>query len=146
MKLFDKDFTKEEISAVAALLSSQIKSHSLFTFSGELGAGKTTLIKAFCEVLGVKGNVTSPTYSLVNQYQGIINQEKVQIHHIDLYRLQSDEEAFQAGIDEILETAELCLVEWPDRLSGWLDRRRVEVLLTASSPELRHIEVFSHEN
>jgi tRNA threonylcarbamoyladenosine biosynthesis protein TsaE len=146
MKLFDKDFTKDEIAVVAAMLSAQIKSHSLFTFSGELGAGKTTLIKAFCEALDVKDKVTSPTYSLVNQYQGIVNHEKVQINHIDLYRLQSEEEAFQAGIDEILESAELCLIEWPDRLSGWIARRRIEVLLSASSPELRHIEVFSHEN
>jgi tRNA threonylcarbamoyladenosine biosynthesis protein TsaE len=146
MKLFEKDFTKDEISAVAALLSAQIHSHTLITFSGELGAGKTTLIKAFCEALGVKDKVTSPTYSLVNQYQGLVKDQKVEIQHIDLYRLQSEEEAFQAGIDEILATADICLVEWPNRLPGWLDRKRVEVLLSASSPELRHIEVFSHEN
>jgi tRNA threonylcarbamoyladenosine biosynthesis protein TsaE len=146
MKLFDKDFNKDEIASVAAMLSTKIKSYPLITFSGELGAGKTTLIKALCETLGVQEKVTSPTYSLVNQYQGSMDNAPVQIHHIDLYRLNTEEEAFQAGIDEILETAEVCLVEWPQRLPGWVDRRRLEVVLSASSPELRHVEVFTHEN
>lgn len=146
MKLFEMDFNKGEISSVASLLSAKIRSYSLITFSGELGAGKTTLIKALCEALGVREKVTSPTYSIVNQYQGRVDNSPFQIHHIDLYRLQTEEEAFQAGIDEIIETAELCLIEWPQRLPGWLDRKRIEVVLSASSPEMRHVEVYSHEN
>ncbi len=146
MKLFEKDFSKEQLEAVAAHLLEYMNSYHLTTFTGDLGAGKTTLIGTICQKLGVEDKVSSPTYSLVNQYSGKLGHKDIEIFHIDLYRLGSEEEVFQAGIYDILNTAEICFVEWPERLSDWTARKRLEVCLTSSTPEMRHIEVFSHEN
>lgn len=146
MMLLVKDFSKDQLPAIATQLLEFMNSYHLVTFTGELGAGKTTLISAICETIGVSDKVSSPTYSLINQYSGTINNNVVQIYHIDLYRLKSEEEVFQAGIEDILNSAQICFVEWPERIPDWTGQKRLEVHLTASSPDMRHIEVFSHEN
>ncbi|NNE29050.1 MAG: tRNA (adenosine(37)-N6)-threonylcarbamoyltransferase complex ATPase subunit type 1 TsaE [Saprospiraceae bacterium] len=81
---------------------------------GDLGSGKTTLVKAFCKVLGVQEEVSSPSYSLVNEYEGVWEGETIRIFHIDLYRLESIEEALGIGIEEYLEGDSFCFIEWPD--------------------------------
>lgn len=146
MLVFEKDFSKEQLLEVATQFLEFMNSYHLFTFTGELGAGKTTLISAICEKLRVTDKVSSPTYSLINQYSGMVRQKDVQIYHIDLYRLRSEEELFQAGIEDILNSAEICFVEWPERLIDWTGRKRLDVYLSASTPEMRHIRIFSHEN
>ena len=85
--------------------------YKVFAFSGDLGAGKTTFINALCVELGVKEAVTSPTYSIIQQYAA---GEKI-IYHIDLYRIKNKEEAIEAGIEDCLYSNEICLVEWPEK-------------------------------
>ena len=87
------------------LFSKNIK---VFVFNGDLGTGKTTFIKQICKELGVKDQTSSPTYSIVNEY--IVGDEKV--YHIDLYRLNSLEEAFEIGIEEYLDSGNYCFIEW----------------------------------
>jgi tRNA threonylcarbamoyladenosine biosynthesis protein TsaE len=81
---------------------------------GEMGAGKTTFTKEFCQQLGVVGNTASPTFSLINQYSYTdLNGKSCLIHHLDLYRLNNIQEAFDIGIEDVLYDNNFCLIEWP---------------------------------
>ncbi|MCW5923189.1 MAG: tRNA (adenosine(37)-N6)-threonylcarbamoyltransferase complex ATPase subunit type 1 TsaE [Saprospiraceae bacterium] len=81
---------------------------------GEMGAGKTTFVKAFCRHLGVRETTASPTFSLVNEYSYTEKDgSKALFHHLDLYRLQSPQEALDIGIEDLLNDPWYCLVEWP---------------------------------
>lgn len=95
----------------------------IFIFSGEIGAGKTTFIQALCRLLGVKESVTSPTFSLVNEY----SREKSgsMIYHLDLYRLKNLEEAIDIGIEEILFSDQYCFIEWPEIIESLLEGEEV---------------------
>ncbi len=100
--------------AAKALLASAHGYHVL-AFSGELGAGKTTLISALCHQLGVKDPVTSPTYALINEYRYGEGGGKI-IYHMDWYRLRDADEAINAGMEDcLLNDAALCFVEWPEQ-------------------------------
>lgn len=92
----------------------------VFAFHGEIGAGKTTFIHALCEVKGVKDAVTSPTFSIINEYNYSKNGINNKIYHIDLYRLKDEEEAIRTGIEDCLYSGHICLLEWPDRAPGIL--------------------------
>ena len=92
-------------------------------FSGEMGAGKTTLIKALCEHLGVKDEVSSPTFSLVNEYNSNVGT----IYHFDLYRIQSEEELYDIGYEDYFFSGYLCLVEWPEMAETMLPEKHVLV-------------------
>ena len=77
-----------------------------------MGAGKTTFVHAVCEAAGVKDNISSPTFSIINEY--VASSGNV-IYHIDLYRLKNEQEAMQAGVEDCLFSGNRCFVEWPDR-------------------------------
>ena len=84
----------------------------VFLFFGEMGAGKTTFIQALCGALGVKDTVSSPTYSIVNEYS-ITNGS---VYHFDFYRIKSQEEAFDIGFEEYLYSKKYCFIEWPEKI------------------------------
>ncbi|MEY4647141.1 tRNA (adenosine(37)-N6)-threonylcarbamoyltransferase complex ATPase subunit type 1 TsaE [Aquirufa sp. 5-AUSEE-100C1] len=84
----------------------------VWLFRGQMGAGKTTLTKEILAQLGVKGSVQSPTFSLVNEHQTLAGQT---IYHFDLYRLKNVQEALAIGIEEYLDSGDLCLIEWPEQ-------------------------------
>ena len=86
-----------------------------FAFSGDLGAGKTTFISALCKEVGVKEIITSPTYSIIQEYA--TDDNKI-IYHIDLYRIKNETEAMDSGIEDCLNSNEICMVEWPERAPG----------------------------
>lgn len=86
--------------------------YTVITFSGELGAGKTTFINEVCKRLGVTETVSSPTFALIQEYRS--GSGRI-IYHIDLYRIQSAEEAMEAGIEDCIMSRELCFVEWPEK-------------------------------
>lgn len=92
----------------------------LVTLTGDLGAGKTTLCQGLCLALGVidPSEVISPTFTLANEYHG-----RVDVFHLDLYRLTDPEQFYEAGLDEYLTRPGLTLVEWPERLPSWPDHR-----------------------
>lgn len=95
----------------------QLIKHKIVTFQGEMGVGKTTLIKHLCATLGAKGNISSPTFSLVNEYE-ISNTEK--IYHFDFYRLKTETEALDIGIDDYLDSGHWCFIEWPEKIQNLL--------------------------
>jgi tRNA threonylcarbamoyladenosine biosynthesis protein TsaE len=105
-------FELNEIDGAANEFLKIVKDNKVFAFSGELGAGKTTFISAVCKELKVAETVTSPTYSIIQEYQTI--GDKI-IYHIDLYRIKSGQEAMEAGIEDCLNSNEICLVEWPEK-------------------------------
>ncbi len=127
MMWMDKNYGIAEMQIVAAELSELINQFKVVTFSGNLGAGKTSLIKILCELWGVQETVSSPTYALVNQYKADSEKAGTLIYHIDLYRVKDEEEAFEAGIEDHLYSGELCLVEWPEKALGIIPKGALRV-------------------
>ena len=108
-------------------------------FYGEMGVGKTTFINAICNNLGVLDKTSSPTFSLVNQYQ--INQSSKYLYHADLYRLKSAEEAYDAGIYELFDNEDYLFIEWPEILEEFVTEKVLKVRLTLNEDQTRTIVV-----
>ena len=129
------------LPAAAAQVRAAIQGHSVVCFEGEMGAGKTTFIKALCESLGVPGNdVSSPTFALVNEYRDAHDQP---IYHFDFYRLNDPQEAAQLGVLEYFDSGYLCLIEWPSRIEELLPFNRLLIRLTATSEESRELKIIN---
>jgi tRNA threonylcarbamoyladenosine biosynthesis protein TsaE len=101
--------------------------NKVFAFDGSMGAGKTTLIKAICQEMGVVENITSPTFALINEY--IATNGKT-IYHFDCYRLKNMQEAFDIGAEEYFYSGNYCFIEWPDRIERLLPEDTVWVSIT----------------
>ncbi len=100
----------------------------IFLFYGDMGAGKTTLIKSLCHSLGTQEPVTSPTFSIVNEYEG----EGTRIFHFDFYRLKNQNEALDLGYEEYFYSGNYCLIEWPEKIAGLLPPHYVRVDIQVS--------------
>ena len=105
----------DELPEVASKIISQLQ-YKLITFEGEMGAGKTTFIKQFVKALGTEDEVSSPTFSIVNEYET----EKGKVYHFDFYRLNHEEEALDFGIEEYLYSNHYCLMEWPNKIANFI--------------------------
>ncbi|NEU09027.1 tRNA (adenosine(37)-N6)-threonylcarbamoyltransferase complex ATPase subunit type 1 TsaE [Flavihumibacter sp. R14] len=123
----------EELPAVAASLVKNFPSERLFFFFGEMGAGKTTFIKELCSVLGVKDEVSSPTYSIVNEYYS----DKGKVYHFDFYRLKTETEALDMGYEEYFYEGSYCLVEWPEKIKSLWPSQYVRVDLSVGDDDER---------
>jgi tRNA threonylcarbamoyladenosine biosynthesis protein TsaE len=108
-------FTLDQIDAAARQFWQQVGNRRVFAFHAPMGTGKTTFIAALCRALGVVTPGSSPSFALVNEYQ-LANGEPV--YHADLYRIDSEAEAREAGIEELLNSGAVCLVEWPEKAPG----------------------------
>ena len=113
--------TLTDLDPAAEQLLSYIGERKVLTFEGEIGAGKTTFIKVLCAKLGVEEAVTSPTFSIVNEYlyQGT-DGEDCRLYHMDIYRLEELQEAMDIGIEEYLDSGQMCLIEWPELIKPLL--------------------------
>lgn len=99
----------------------------ILAFSGPMGAGKTTFIKAVCEALGVTDTISSPTFSIVNEYRSAAGGK---IYHFDFYRIKSESEAYDMGYEDYLYSNAWCFIEWPEKISGLLPAETVNVSLS----------------
>ncbi len=108
---------------------------------GEMGAGKTTFVKFFCQFLGVEGNTASPTFSLVNEYFFQNGNEKGTVRHLDLYRLKSLEEALDIGIEDFLEDESFVFIEWPQIIEPILPDGFVKIEIKILSKNKRQVNV-----
>jgi tRNA threonylcarbamoyladenosine biosynthesis protein TsaE len=106
----------------------------IFAFFGSMGAGKTTIIKAICEVLGTKDIVTSPTFTIVNEYRTSSGES---IYHIDFYRIKKIEEVFDFGLEEYFDSGSFCFMEWPELIESLLPPETVAVRITVDEKERR---------
>ena len=109
----------------------------IFLFYGDMGAGKTTLIKALCESLGTAEPVTSPTFSIVNEYEGYTER----IYHFDFYRLKNETEALDMGYEEYFYSGAYCFIEWPEKIPNLLPDHYVSIKSTVNGDDLREINI-----
>ncbi|RMG85532.1 MAG: tRNA (adenosine(37)-N6)-threonylcarbamoyltransferase complex ATPase subunit type 1 TsaE [Bacteroidetes bacterium] len=120
--------TIEDLDEVVRRLIAFANGRRKMVFTGEIGAGKTTFIQRFCRHLGVREPVVSPTFSLVNEYLFLDENGKENlVHHLDLYRLKSEEEAIHIGIEEYLYDPWYCLIEWPEIIENLLPEEVVRI-------------------
>jgi tRNA threonylcarbamoyladenosine biosynthesis protein TsaE len=131
--------TLEELDARGEELGRDLRAGELLTFEGELGAGKTTFIKAVARGLGVAGPATSPTYALVHRYHG----RRGPVFHLDCFRLRSPDEAADLDWEGLISEGDAILIEWPERAAGWIPTpsRRFR-LRHLSDPARRGLEVL----
>jgi tRNA threonylcarbamoyladenosine biosynthesis protein TsaE len=137
MLIFDVE-NIQQLDEVANVMLAACNESKIFTFSGDLGSGKTTLIKVLCKKLGYDGDVTSPTFSLINDYPSIKNGR---LYHMDLYRVMDMEEALDLGMEEYLYSGNFCFIEWPEIIESILDMGYYAVKITQGVIGVRKIEV-----
>lgn len=124
----------EDWSKVASDLLQQAAGTQVWYCKGPLGAGKTTLIQAICNHLGVQRRVTSPTFSLVHEY---LTQNQKRIYHFDLYRLNDPKEAIAIGLEDYLEQGDYLFIEWPEVLTGLGMPTHFQIAIEPVSPSKR---------
>ena len=126
-------FTLDTIHTAAQEFLKQVKDKKVIAFEGQMGAGKTTFIHALCNALQVTSTVSSPTFSIINQY----GYPGGTLYHLDLYRLKDAEEAVQAGVEDCLYSGSLCFVEWPGRAQQLFPEGTVWVNIDVIDEETR---------
>lgn len=134
-------FDLKEISKAAQQVITACEDETVWLFEGSMGAGKTTLIKAICGELGVLNTVQSPTFSIVNEY---LTAHGETIYHFDCYRLKNIEEAYDIGVEEYLDSGNLCLIEWPDKIAELLPEKFIKISIIPLSNEKRSIELSNN--
>ena len=120
-------FELENIRQAAKKFWEQVQDKKVFAFHGTMGAGKTTFIHALCDIKGVNSTVGSPTFSIINEY----SYPDGNIYHIDLYRLKDEEEAIRAGVEDVLYSGNICLVEWPERIPDLFPDNTIHIYIDA---------------
>jgi tRNA threonylcarbamoyladenosine biosynthesis protein TsaE len=124
----------EELEAIAHELLRLGNNKRVFAFYGEMGSGKTTLIQQICRHLGVMGPVTSPTFSILHEYQ---TGKGENVYHFDFYRIKSAAEAFDLGYEDYFYSGNYCLIEWPEKIPGLLPADHAVVEITTTGEERR---------
>ncbi len=125
----------EETQAAACRLAALLLPGDLILLYGDLGAGKTTFTQGFGDGLGVNARVTSPTFTLIQEYAG----GRLPLYHFDLYRLAGHDEVFDLGFFDYLERGGVAVVEWPDRLENFVPNERLEVRIESKGEDERRI-------
>jgi len=125
----------DQLPSIARQLIEFAGSNRIFLFYGDMGAGKTTLIKALCSALGSDDNITSPTFAIVNEYS--IQEGK--IYHFDFYRLKNQNEALDLGSDEYFYSGNYCFIEWPEKIPDILPANYIKVAIKVMPDNSRQI-------
>ena len=133
-----RTFTTQTIHEAAKEVWQQFSQYKVWAFDAPMGSGKTTFIHALCDVLEVKDAVGSPTFSIINQYQ---TKEGQTIYHLDVYRIKDEEEAIQAGVEDVLYSGELCLVEWPDKTPSLFPPDTIYLRLEVTGSDSRRLTI-----
>lgn len=115
----------EDLPGAARSILDFTAGRNVFLFFAEMGTGKTTLIKTMCQLLGVEATVSSPTFSIVNEYTGGAGP----IYHFDFYRIEHEEEAYDLGYEDYFYSGNYCFVEWPEKITGLWTEDAVKVFM-----------------
>ena len=133
---------QKDLGELTQQLMERAGPYSVWLFNGEMGSGKTTLIKSLCAHLGVIDKMSSPTFSIVNEYK---TQDDKKIYHFDFYRIKSEAEAYDIGTEEYFYSGNLCLIEWPEKIPTLIPPEHVEVSITVENPNQRTIALSVHD-
>jgi len=136
MEILIKD--KKHLLSAAKKLLEYFGDNKIIAFYGAMGAGKTTIIKALCELLGAVDIVSSPTFTLVNEYK---TSEGETLYHIDFYRIKKQEEVFDFGIEEYLDGNSYCFMEWPELVEDILPAETLKVRIVVDENEQRILSI-----
>jgi tRNA threonylcarbamoyladenosine biosynthesis protein TsaE len=132
--------SQTQLPAIASEILSFAPNNRIFIFYGDMGAGKTTLIKSLCSQLGSNDNITSPTFSIVNQYNGA----GASIYHFDFYRLKNEHEALDIGFEEYLYSGNYCFIEWPEKIPNLLPDNFISITIKVLDDNTRQINITSN--
>lgn len=133
-------FAINDLTQLPAVAASILSTHpqKIWAFYGEMGAGKTTLIKEICKCLGVTNTMSSPTYSIVNEYHTNNNNK---IYHFDFYRIKLLQEAVDIGCEEYFESGSYCFIEWPEKIGYLLPNACLKIKINLTDNENRVITI-----
>ncbi|HKK87825.1 MAG TPA: tRNA (adenosine(37)-N6)-threonylcarbamoyltransferase complex ATPase subunit type 1 TsaE [Saprospiraceae bacterium] len=129
--------TEDQMSEVVRQLTRQFPEKRIFFLRGDLGSGKTSFVKKFAKYLGSSDEVTSPTFSIIQEYES----PRGAIYHMDLYRLDNTSEVEDLGLEEYLEAGNWCFIEWPDILPKWMKEEGLTINIMIEGPEARKIVI-----
>lgn len=127
-----------DLNHVAQLFIRNMGNNNVYAFYGDMGAGKTTFIKAICNALGVAESVTSPTFAIVNEY---VKSDGSPVFHFDFYRIKNIEEAYDFGYEDYFYSGHLCFIEWPELIEPLLPENVVRVKIIVEDNGQRSISI-----
>ena len=133
------EYSLEDIDQYALEIVNQLPLKGEVYLEGEMGAGKTSLIKTILRILGVKDAISSPTFSLVNTYE-LPNHKS--IFHADLYRVENEEELYDIGFDEYLEANSLIFIEWSERMTSLFNPKAMKITIEITSQYRRKLSIY----
>lgn len=128
----------EQLNTIAKQILDYTSTHKKFAFYGEMGVGKTSLIKALSLHLGVLDAVSSPTFSIVNEYQA---DENTKIYHFDFYRIEDEKEAYDMGYEEYFFSSAYCFIEWSEKIPNLIEEDMVQIKMSVEGNK-RRIELI----
>lgn len=131
-----------DLDNIAKAFIEKAGNHKVWLFRGEMGSGKTTFIKHICKALGVTDVMSSPTFSIVNEYR---TKDQGKVFHFDFYRLQNEAEAYDIGTEEYFYSGNYCMVEWPDKIPGLIPTQYATVEISTENQTQRTIALSLHD-
>ena len=137
-----RSVTVSDLESLAQEIVRKLNAVTVWLFRGEMGSGKTTLIKMVCKVLGVEEAMSSPTFSIINEYQTI---DKKKIYHFDFYRIKDEVEAIDIGTEEYFYSGYLCFIEWPEKIPSLIPLQYAEVNIQVETDTKRIIAFAVHD-
>ena len=137
-----RQVSQHDLVEVAQLLLNHARHVHVWLFRGDMGSGKTTFIKVLASERGVTEAMSSPTFSIVNEYNG---RGQSRIFHFDFYRIKNEAEAYDIGTEDYFYSGNYCFIEWPDRIPSLIPAQRIEVSITPETQTLRTIAISVHD-
>lgn len=132
-----KSNSAEDTALIAADLAKTLSPGDVLLLYGEMGVGKTVFTNGLCRALGACDYATSPTFTVVNEYDG----GDFPVYHFDMYRIEDEDELYELGFDEYMNAGGICIIEWPENIPGWIPERHVRVDILRDGENKRTIIV-----
>jgi tRNA threonylcarbamoyladenosine biosynthesis protein TsaE len=130
------------LKEISLYVAGQLKEFQVWLFYGEMGSGKTTIIKEICNTAGVVDRMSSPTFSIVNEYE---TSDQQRVYHFDFYRIKNEAEAYDIGVDEYFYSGSPCFIEWPEKIPSIIPSHHAEVTIQVENSTLRTIVISFHD-
>ena len=136
-----KNISESDYVKLFDLIQKKDKSLKIFLFTGQVGSGKTTMIKSFSKKLSVINNTSSPTFNIINEYK---DNNKKTIYHLDLYRLKSINDLVEIGFEEYINSGNYCFIEWPEIADSFFVDKYISINISINSKNSRDIDITFH--